>query len=234
MNKRGWVFFILALSFAAGRPVLGDAPRPRTLVIGASAATGQFELYAPIAGYLAEHLKSDGIDQVKIQLCSSIAEASQWLRNGQLDVFFGNSFSSVALQRRVHTQIILRRWRRGSPDYRPVVITRKDAGLHSLADLRGKKIAVKSRFSPVLQYLPRLAHLHLVKVRNLGEPVGSGVVGCIISRSEDNSVYWVLEKKIAAASTDNLQVQHQAKKRNNELQLLYQMDPIPQHLVSVR
>jgi len=69
------------------------------------------------------------------------AAAVEALRNGTADISFMGALPYVLAHHHVNAQVVLAEVYRGSPMYRARLFVRRDSGIGSLADLRGKSIA---------------------------------------------------------------------------------------------
>jgi len=69
------------------------------------------------------------------------AAAVEALRNGTADISFMGALPYVLARHHVGAQVVLAEVYRGSPMYRARLFVRRDSGITSLADLRGKSIA---------------------------------------------------------------------------------------------
>lgn len=69
------------------------------------------------------------------------AAAVEALRNGRADISFMGALPYVLAHHEIGAQVVLAEVYRGSPRYRARLFVRKDGGIASLADLRGKTIA---------------------------------------------------------------------------------------------
>jgi len=69
------------------------------------------------------------------------ATAVEALRNGTADISFMGALPYVLAHHHVNAQVVLAEVYRGSPMYRARLFVRRDNGITSLADLRGKSIA---------------------------------------------------------------------------------------------
>jgi len=69
------------------------------------------------------------------------AAAVEALRNGTADISFMGALPYVLAHHHVNAQVVLAEVYRGSPRYRARLFVRRDSGITTLADLRGKSIA---------------------------------------------------------------------------------------------
>ena len=69
------------------------------------------------------------------------AAAVEALRNGTADISFMGALPYVLAHHHIGAQVVLAEVYRGSPMYRARLFVRRDSGIKSLADLRGKSIA---------------------------------------------------------------------------------------------
>ena len=69
------------------------------------------------------------------------AAAVEALRNGDADISFMGALPYVLAHDQIGARVILAEVYRGSPTYRSRIFVRKDSGIRTLADLRGRSIA---------------------------------------------------------------------------------------------
>ena len=69
------------------------------------------------------------------------AAAVEALRNGDADISFMGALPYVLAHHEIGAQVVLAEVYRGSPTYTSRIFVRKDSGIRTLADLRGKTIA---------------------------------------------------------------------------------------------
>ncbi len=90
-----------------------------------------------ISGYLKQQT---GVP-VRGFVTSDHASAIEALRNGDADISFMGALPFVIAEKEVGAEVLLSEVYRGSPTYRGRIFVRRDSGIQTLADLRGKSIA---------------------------------------------------------------------------------------------
>ena len=90
-----------------------------------------------ITDYLADEL---GVD-VEGFVTIDHAAAVEALRHGDADISFMGALPYVLAHQQIGAQVVLAEVYRGSPTYTSRIFVRKDSGIRTLADLRGKSIA---------------------------------------------------------------------------------------------
>lgn len=90
---------------------------------------------------ITEYLQRELGFPVKGFVSQDHAAAVEALRNGEADISFMGALPYVLAHDQVGAQVILGEVYRGSPIYRGRIFVRKDSGIDTLEDLRGKSVA---------------------------------------------------------------------------------------------
>jgi phosphonate transport system substrate-binding protein len=215
-------------------------PAPRELrigTVGTSPGEG-IERFLPIRNYLAARLAPADVAAVRIVVAKDLCEMAAWMREGKADLLFDSPFPSLLVRRLAGARFILRRWKRGIAEYRPVLFARKDAGLRVPEDLRGRTIAFEEPFSSTGYFFPKA----LLRERGLrpilrkegAPPLGPEEVGYLFSASDENTVVWVLRGKVDAGATDSESLPRRAKGEIGNLVVLCEGPAFPRQIVSAR
>ncbi len=116
--------------------------RQSTLVIGrvSNNPKKHFKRLKPMVDYVVSHLKDLGITRGSVLMAKNNRQLIQYLKEGKLDWVTETVFSALIFSEETGAEIIARRWRKGVPEYFSVFFTRKDSGIASLGDLKGKTI----------------------------------------------------------------------------------------------
>ena len=90
-----------------------------------------------ITEYLAREIDAEVEGFVTIDHAAAV----EALRNGDADISFMGALPYVLAHDQIGAQVVLGEVYRGSPSYRSRIFVRKDSGIRTLGDLRGKSIA---------------------------------------------------------------------------------------------
>ena len=136
------VFLLPAPAWAKDKLVMGVHPyKPITELQN---------MFKPIADYVSEKL---GIP-VELQFAKSYEEAAQKIGNGHFDFAFLGPTIYVESKNKFNVQPLAQIINNGSPSFYGVVVVRKDSGIVSMKDLKGKTFAFGDRNSALTHILP--------------------------------------------------------------------------------
>lgn len=145
---------IFALALLLVGPLGADAYTPEALKVSAIPDENPAELlriYTPFAEYLAKEI---GI-RVQFVPVVDYAATVEGLAAKKLDLVWYGGFTSVQAVRRTNGQATRLAMRKEDADFKSVFITRKDSGVKSLADLKGKTFSFGSVSSTSGHLMPR-------------------------------------------------------------------------------
>lgn len=186
------------------------APREETLVIGRVSDNPKkhYPRVKAIVDYAANHMKDLGITQGSAILFNTNKELIEALNEGKIDWVTETPFSAIIFQEATGAEIILRRWKKGVPEYYTVIFTRKDSGINSLSDLKGKRIAFEDPGSTTAYFVPlallKEEGLELVRLSSPREEVPPTKVGYAFAGGELNISTWVYMDLTDAGAFSNL------------------------------
>lgn len=198
----------------------------------------EIKKFLPLAVYLGKELQTEGIDQGKIVVTKNISQMAALLREGKVDLYIDSPFPALAASQLSGSKIFLRRWKKGAAEYRSVVFARKDSGVDRLEDLKGKMVAFQDAFSSTAYFLPKL--LFLLKGLRLSaktdptEAVAPGEVGYVFSQADENTMLWVLRKRVMAGATDEQSYEKEGRTNLDSLKIIERSYALPRHVVSYR
>ncbi|HEU0222199.1 MAG TPA: phosphate/phosphite/phosphonate ABC transporter substrate-binding protein [Paracoccaceae bacterium] len=132
--------FLASAALAALGASLGRAGSARELVLAFIPQENPEKLLGDIEVISAYLSRETGLS-VRGFVTSDHAAAIEALRNGDADISFMGALPFVIAEREVGAEVVLAEVYRGSPTYTGRVFVRKDSGIRSLADLRGRSIA---------------------------------------------------------------------------------------------
>jgi phosphonate transport system substrate-binding protein len=123
----------------------------------------QMERYKPLAEYLT---REAGIE-IKLTILSRYGNIVESFSKGQMDAaFFGSFTGALAIQQLQVTPLARPVNLDGESTYHGLLYTRKDSGITSLADMKGKKFAFVDKATTAGYVFP-LAYLHGQGITNL-------------------------------------------------------------------
>ena len=193
----------------------------------------------PLADYLAERLREYGITSGQVRVVSTIAEMTELLKNGEVDLYFDSTYPATLISDETGAEIILRRWRFGVEEYHSVIFTTSESGIESIQDLPGHMVAMDAPYSTSGFMLPAVEMvengLSLVGKRGYGESVQPDEVGFVFSYDDENTLQWVLSGLVSAGVTDdyNFDVAF-PKEVTQELVVLARTESAPRQVVLAR
>ncbi len=193
----------------------------------------------PMGNYLAKHLRDFGVSRAAVKLARSNREMIELLRRGEVDLISETPFSAFFLAAHGGGEIILREWKKGKASYYTVFIVRKDSGIATLADLRGKKIVFQDPGSTSAFLVPfailREQGLEMVALASPGDSPPAGKGGYVFGREELNISLWVSRGIAHAGAFSNydwLVGTHESVKK--DLKVIHRTKPIIRSVVLVR
>lgn len=210
-----------------------------TLVIGdiSDEPAKKIRRYQPLADYLAAQLQNAGFATVQVKIAPNMETMSQWLKSGEVDLYFDSPFPALIVSEQSGAQPILRRWKDGVAEYKTVIFTLTKNDIKSLNDLQGHLIAFEEPFSTSGYMLP-LAHLvkaglKLVEKPNPVSTVGDDEVGYVFSKDDKNAIQWVLGDRVTAAAVSAPDYLKISEKVRAQLTILAETEALPRHLTLV-
>ena len=138
-----------AVAYAAGGLV------PRTLVVGFAPWEDPSEIHqaaAKITKMLSAELKM----KVEAKVATDYAGVVEAMRGGRVHMAFYPPAAYVMAEQRADAKVILKSTFKGQSAYFSAIITRKDSGISSLADLKGRSFAFVDPSSTSGSIYPRV------------------------------------------------------------------------------
>jgi phosphonate transport system substrate-binding protein len=198
----------------------------------------EIKKFLPFANYLGKELQSEGIDRGKVVVAKNISQMAALLREGKVDLYIDSPFPVLAASHLSGSKILLRRWKKGAAEYRSVIFARKDSGINRLEDLKGKMVAFQESFSSTAYFLPKVILLQkglkLSAKMDPTETVAPGEVGYVFSQADENTILWVLRKRVMAGATDEQSYEKEARGNLDSLKVIEISYSLPRHVVSYR
>jgi phosphonate transport system substrate-binding protein len=214
-----------------------------TLVIGriSNNPSRHYQELKPLLDYVVSRMSEVGITQGTVLLVKDQSEMIQALKEKKIDWATKGVFQALSSHEQAGAEMLLRSWREGVATYYGVIFTRKDSGIKSLSDLRGKKIAFQDRNSTTAYFVPaailKRAGYQLAELSSPREKVPADKIGYAFAGDELSISTWVHRGLADAGAYHN---QNWASSEINpdmmkkDLQIIYQGKPLPRIIEVVR
>jgi len=210
---------------------------PRALVLGEISdnpekKTKQFQ---SLADYLAANLSQFGITSGEVKIAPDLDTMVQWLKDGTVDMYFASPYPAMIVSDQASAQIILRRWKDGVSEYKSLILVRKDSGIQSLADLKGRMIAFDNPDSTTAYMLPLAylieAGLKTVEAPSADSAVPADAVGYVFALDQDTVTDWLISGKVSAGAFSDLDfIDDVPAEVRDQLVILAETEPLPRYL----
>ena len=200
---------VLLAVVAIAVPAQATEPR-NVLVLGriSDDPKTHYEQLKPLLDYVVARMGDVGITEGRVLMARDIPQMQSYLRRGRVDWVTETASGATLLEARAGAVPLLLTERHGVSRYHTVYFARRDSGIASMEDLRGRSIVFQNRqstsayFVPAAELLARGMHLEiLLSPRDEPEP---GSVGYLFARSELNLSSWVHKRLVDAGALSNL------------------------------
>ncbi len=214
-----------------------------TLVIGkvSDDPRKHYRRLKPMVDYAVERMGDLGITRGEVRMARDNEQMVRYLREGRVDWVTETVFSSLLYRDRAGSEILLRKWKKGVPDYRTVFITRKDSDIHALADLAGHRLALEDPGSSTAFFLPLAllldAGIEPVALEGTRAEIPAGKAGYVFAAEEINIAAWVYKGLADAGAYNDLDWEnpdHTPRAFRRDLRIFHSSEPLPRALESVR
>lgn len=243
------ILVLLVGLLLAGTPTLGLAERGaaatdgHTLVIGKISPNPKkhYRYLKPIADYVVARMGDLGYTKAKVLMAKDNRQMARYLRRGKVDWVTETPFSSMILKEKAGAELLVRKWKKGVPEYHTVFFVRRDSGITSLADLKGKTIAFEDPGSTSAFYIPAAIllkqDLELEELDNHRDHPSEDTVGYVFSGAEINMSTWVHKGIVDAGAYSNLdwhKEDHTPTAFRNDFTILLRGENFPRAVEVVR
>ena len=194
--------------------------------------------YQPLADYLANNLSEFGIGRGEVKVAPSLNTMVDWLKSGQVDVYFDSPYPAMIVSDRSDSKPLLRRWKGGQAEYYGVFLTMNDSGIKTLKDLQGQTVAFDDSYSTSGYFLPLVklveSGLQTIETKSDHASVPADRIGYIFTGDDQNIIQWMISGKVGAGVVDIETFSDIPPESRKEIILLAKTKTVPRQIVSVR
>ncbi|WP_375751386.1 phosphate/phosphite/phosphonate ABC transporter substrate-binding protein [Vibrio sp. HN007] len=187
-----------------------------------------------LVDYLAKNLSEFGITEGKILFAKNNEQMIRYIKQGKIDLITETVFSATEFKNRAGAEMVLRRWKKGVPEYSSLIFARKDSGIKSFDDLVGKTIAFQDAGSSTAFFIPAAlliqSGFQLVPLDNPRESTPPGTIGYVFANKEINISAWVHKGIVAAGALSDLDWDNEEDLPENfraDSVIIYESVPFP-------
>ncbi len=180
------------------------------LVIGkvSSNPKNHYKRLKPIADYAVSKMGDLGYTHARVLIARDRDELVRFLKQGKVDWVTDTPFSAMEIHENSGAELLLRRWKKGVPEYHTVFFARKDSGIESIGDLKGKTIVFEDPDSTSAYYIPAEILIrqgfNLVRLKSPKETPSKDAVGYVFAGQEITMSTWVYKGIVDVGAFSNL------------------------------
>jgi len=186
--------------------------------------------------YIAKKLGPVGITGGKIFVVDKLHLFVQALREGKVDLFHDSVVPTMVISRRSGAHPILRQWKYGEAEYLSVIIVKKDSGIDTLNDLKGKILAFDEPHSTSAHILARMLltekKLKLVEMITHGNTNPNAVN--FVYGSDGSAPNLLITGRVDAAVTSDREFEELRPDVRETLKVVGKTMSVPRQLITVR
>lgn len=226
----------------AATPAVSDRPA-NVLVLGrvSDNPKADHERLRAMLDYVVPQMAEVGIVGGRVLMARDSQQMASYLRRGKVDWVTETAGSAMTLQDRANAQLLLAAERAGTNAYQAVFFARRDSGISTLADLRGRSIAFQSGASTSAYFLPASellqAGLPLAILASPSDRPANEMVGFVFARSELNIAAWVHKGLVDAGAfsdQDWRNLERMPESYRGDLAVFHRTQFVPRALELVR
>ncbi len=243
-----WALMLLYIGSAAAQAPVPDvlpvvSERGETLIIGRVSTNPKkhYQHLKPMVDYLAAQMADAGIKKGKVVFAKDSDEMIELLKLGKVDLISESPFLALTFHQSGAAEIFLRRWKKGTAEYRTVMISHKDGEVNSLSDLKGKKIAFQNGRSTTSFYVPAAIisqyGYDLIRLDSLNDTVPDNKVGYVFANKEVNIAAWLSKRLVDAGAISNIDWQNESDMPpvfKKDIKIIYESELFPRSVELVR
>ncbi|WP_237577744.1 phosphate/phosphite/phosphonate ABC transporter substrate-binding protein [Noviluteimonas dokdonensis] len=200
-----------------------------------------YEQLKPLLDYVVPRMADVGIREGRILMAHDVQQMNSYLRRGRVDWVTETAGTGMLLEQGSGAKPLLLTERDGVSAYTSVFFVRKDSGIQSLKDMRGRRVAFQNPYSTSAYYVPASELLDQgLKLEILLSPMDRAEpdrVGYLFARTELNIATWVHKRLVDVGVMSNLDWQNPQRVPaafRADLQIVHETPAYPRALEMVR
>jgi phosphonate transport system substrate-binding protein len=200
-----------------------------------------YEQLKPLLDYVVPRMADVGIREGRILMAHDVQQMNSYLRRGRVDWVTETAGTGMLLEQGSGARPLLLTERDGVSEYTSVFFVRRDSGIASLKDMRGRRVAFQNPNSTSAYYAPASELLDQgLKLEILLSPMDRAEpnrVGYLFARTELNIATWVHKRMVDVGVMSNLDWQNPQRVPaafRADLQIVHETQPYPRAIEMVR
>jgi phosphonate transport system substrate-binding protein len=195
----------------------------------------------PLLDYVVPRLRGVGIREGRVLMARDAQQMLSYMRRGRVDWITETAGTGMAFSERANARVLVATERSGVRQYHSVFFARRDSGIRSVQDLRGRSLALQNPSSTSAYFAPALSLLDAgldmeILLSPQDRPAGDSV-GYLFARSEGNIATWVHKRLVDAGAFSNLDwhgLERLPQSFRDDLVLFHETPPFPRAIELVR
>jgi phosphonate transport system substrate-binding protein len=240
-----WLVALLVLAAAGSSPLrAATADDPHVLVLGriSDDPKAHYEQLKPLLDYVVPRMADVGIREGRILMARDAQQMNSYLRRGRVDWVTETAGTAMLLANGSGARPLLLTERDGVSRYTTVFFARRDSGIRSLGDLRGRAVAFQNPYSTSAYYVPATEILDEglkleILLSPADRPTPGGPVGYLFARTELNISTWVHKRLVDVGVMSNLDWENPQRVPlafRSDLTIIHETPDYPRALEMVR
>lgn len=191
--------------------------------------------YEQLHLYLERELEPKGYKPIELVIARSLNEMVDLIINGKVDALIEGVMPTFKIEQRGgELEPALLVWRKGQRQYHSVFFVRKDSGITTLDNVRGKSIAFEAPRSTSAFFVPK-AELQAAGVAVIPADTTERTLNSVyymFAGSELNQAYWVHRKRVDVGAFNNGDWERIPPAIKSDLKIIHHTRPILRWLLS--
>lgn len=234
---------LCALALLAASPShAATPPAKKVLIVGriTDKPEKQYPATKAMAEYLAQQMKDLGYEDGQVLLTPDTEQMIKQMKAGHVHLLNDTVFKAARLIDEADAEPLLKAYRKRAGYHRVAFFARKDSGIQSLADLRGRIIAFEDAASTTGYMIPAAIllgeRLELAALQSPRQAVPNGKIGYVFSGEEINSALMVHKGVVQASVFGNTDLETEGSmpaEIRDDMNVFYQSPQFPRSLMVV-